>query len=327
MTALPADMLSKLAEAIDELATAGTAEEVQRRAHRAARRLTGADAATLVLRDGGFCHYVEEDAIEPLWKGRRIPIEDSVTGWAMLHRTPLVIEDVYNDPRVPANLYRSTFVKSLLIVPLRHNDPLGAIGIYWARCHRASQAEVAIVRALAASAAVALERARLRQEVERRRVTEEDLRELSERDPLTGVLNRRAWDQVLASALRKGNGPLYIALLDLDDFKGYNDQHGHPAGDDLLRRAATAWRAAVRSGDVVARYGGEEFAVLLAGCEADGAIEIAERLRLATIDEQAVSIGVARWDGREGAACLVDRADRALYDAKRAGRNRVMLAT
>jgi diguanylate cyclase (GGDEF)-like protein len=78
---------------------------------------------------------------------------------------------------------------------------------------------------------------------------------------------------------------------------------------------------------VVARYGGEEFAVLLAGCEADGAIEIAERLRLATIDEQPVSIGIARWDGREAAARLVDRADRALYDAKRAGRNRVMLAT
>jgi diguanylate cyclase (GGDEF)-like protein len=327
MTALPADPLSMLAEAIDELAAANTAEDVQQRVHRAARRLTGADGATLVLRDGGFCHYVDEDAIEPLWKGRRFPLEECVTGWSMLHRAPLLIEDVYTDPRVPEDVYRSTFVKSLLVVPIRHNDPLGAIGIYWARCHQASPAEVAILRALAASAAVTLERARLRQEVERRRVTEEDLRELSERDSLTGVLNRRAWDQVLAIALRKGNGPLYIALLDLDDFKGYNDQHGHPAGDDLLRRAAAAWRAAVRSGDVVARYGGEEFAVLLAGCEADGAIEIAERLRLATIDEQPVSIGVARWDGRESATDLVDRADRALYDAKRAGRNRVMLAT
>jgi diguanylate cyclase (GGDEF)-like protein len=140
------------------------------------------------------------------------------------------------------------------------------------------------------------------------------------------VLNRRAWDQALASAVRKGSGPLYIALLDLDHFKGYNDRNGHPAGDDLLRRAATAWRSAVRAVDVVARYGGEEFAVLLAGCEEDVALDIAERLRLATIDEQRVSIGLARWDGMENPASLVDRADHALYSAKRAGRNRVMIA-
>jgi diguanylate cyclase (GGDEF)-like protein len=114
--------------------------------------------------------------------------------------------------------------------------------------------------------------------------------------------------------------------LDIDHFKAYNDLNGHPAGDALLRRAARAWRSAVRAGDVLARYGGEEFAVLLAGCEEDRAMEIAERLRQATSDEQPVSIGVARWDGREGADGLVNRADRALYEAKRAGRNRVTFA-
>lgn len=141
------------------------------------------------------------------------------------------------------------------------------------------------------------------------------------------MLNRRVWDQLLASALRKSATPLYVALIDLDDFKGYNDLYGHPAGDGLLRRAARAWRAVVRSGDVLARYGGEEFAVLLAGCEEDVALDIAERLRLATIDEQRVSIGVARWDGVESPASLIDRADHALYGAKRAGRNRVMIAS
>jgi diguanylate cyclase (GGDEF)-like protein len=179
---------------------------------------------------------------------------------------------------------------------------------------------------LAGSTAVALERARLKQEIERRRVTEEDLRELSERDALTGVLNRRAWDQLLSSALRTGTQPLHVALLDLDHFKDYNDRNGHLAGDELLRRAARAWRAAVRGGDVLARYGGEEFAVLLAGCEENRAIEIAERLRQATSDEQCVSIGLARWDGKESAEGLVDRADRALYEAKRSGRNRVTFA-
>jgi diguanylate cyclase (GGDEF)-like protein len=299
---------------------------VRRHAVTAARGLTGADGATLVVREGANCHYVDEDAIEPLWKGDRVPLKKSVSGWSILHREPLAIEDVYADERVPHSACRPTFVKSALVVPLGGPEPSGAIGVYWAQRHAATAAEIALVSTLASSTAVALERARLAQEVERRRVTEEDLRTLSERDPLTGVLNRRAWDQALAGALRKAGGPLYVALLDLDDFKGYNDRHGHQAGDDLLRRAAAAWRAAIRSNDVLARYGGEEFAVLLAGCEEDTAIEIAERLRIATIDEQRVSIGVARWDGHENACGLVGRADDALYGAKRAGRNRVKLA-
>jgi len=326
MTAGKADTLSALAEMIDQIAAAGSVADIQRLVSLGARQLIGADGATLVLRDEGTCRYVAEDAIAPLWKGRDFPIEDCVSGWSMLHREPVVIEDVYADPRVPHAAYRLTFVKSLLIVPIRSSDPLGAIGTYWAQRHHASSDEVALLRTLAASAAVALERARLKQEVARRRVTEDDLRELSERDALTGVLNRRAWDQLLSSALRKGTQPLHVALLDIDHFKAYNDLNGHPAGDALLRRAARAWRSAVRAGDVLARYGGEEFAVLLAGCEEDRAMEIAERLRQATSDGQRVSIGVARWDGREGADSLVNRADRALYEAKRAGRNRVTFA-
>ncbi|HWI08141.1 MAG TPA: sensor domain-containing diguanylate cyclase [Solirubrobacteraceae bacterium] len=326
MSASAAETLSTLAEAIDGLAAARSSVAVHRLVPTAARRLTGADGAALVLREGDMCLYVAEDAIHRLWKGRRFPLDGAVTGWSMLHREPIVVEDVYADDRVPQAAYRRTFVKSLLSVPIRTYDPIGAIGVYWADQHAATSEEIALVRALAGSAAVVLERSRLTQEVERRRMSEEDLRELSERDPLTGVLNRRAWDQLLGSALRKRTQPLFVALLDLDDFKGYNDRHGHPAGDRLLRRAARAWRSAVRANDVLARYGGEEFAVLLAGCETDVAMDIAERLRRATIDEVRVSIGVARWNGSESADNLIARADRALYDAKRAGRNRVMVA-
>ena len=326
MNASAAETLSTLAEAIDRLAAATTVEDIQRLVPAAARQLTGADGAALVLRERGKCHYVEEDAVQRLWKGRRFALTECVEGWSMLNRRPVVIDDVYADDRVPHAAYRRTFVKAMLVVPIRNHGPIGAIGVYWSHHHSATTEEIAVVRALAGSAAVALERARLSQEVERRRVTEEDLRELSERDPLTGVLNRRAWDQLLGSALRKGTRPLYIALLDLDHFKDYNDRHGHPAGDELLRRAARAWRSAIRVNDVLARYGGEEFAVLLAGCEADVAMDIAERLRSATIEEQHVSIGLARWDGEESAESLVSRADRALYDAKHAGRNRVKLA-
>jgi diguanylate cyclase (GGDEF)-like protein len=111
-----------------------------------------------------------------------------------------------------------------------------------------------------------------------------------------------------------------VALLDLDHFKAYNDEHGHPAGDRLLEAASAAWESRLRKTDLLARYGGEEFAVLLPECQLDNAMEIAERLRTAQ-PEGTCSIGVADWDGRQGEDELIARADRALYAAKAGGRN------
>jgi diguanylate cyclase len=148
---------------------------------------------------------------------------------------------------------------------------------------------------------------------------------LARTDSLTGVPNRRAWDEELPRELARAarsRQPLCVALLDLDHFKQYNDRHGHQAGDRFLKEAAAAWQAVVRKTDLVARYGGEEFAILLPDCELEDAMEIAERLRTAQ-PEGTCSLGVARWDGREDVTALVARADRALYAAKDAGRDRV----
>jgi diguanylate cyclase (GGDEF)-like protein len=148
---------------------------------------------------------------------------------------------------------------------------------------------------------------------------------LARTDSLTGVPNRRAWDEELprelARAARSGQ-PVCVALLDLDHFKAYNDRHGHQAGDRFLKEAAAAWQAVVRKTDLVARYGGEEFAILLPDCHLDNAMQIADRLRTAQ-PEGTCSLGVAQWDGQEDVAALVARADRALYAAKEAGRDRV----
>ena len=111
-----------------------------------------------------------------------------------------------------------------------------------------------------------------------------------------------------------------VALLDLDHFKAYNDEHGHPAGDRLLKAASAAWEGRLRKTDLLARYGGEEFAVLLPDCQLGNAMEIAERLRTAQ-PEGTCSIGVADWDGRQDEDELIARADRALYAAKAGGRN------
>src|SRR3569623_3632646 len=115
----------------------------------AARALTGADGATFVLRDGDKCFYADEDAISPLWKGQRFPMDVCISGWAMLHRQPAVIEDIYADSRIPAAAYRPTFVKSMAMVPIRTLDPVGAIGNYWAERHQPSQEQVKVLQALA----------------------------------------------------------------------------------------------------------------------------------------------------------------------------------
>ena len=90
---------------------------------KAARALTGADGATFVLRDNGHCYYADEDAIEPLWKGKRFPMGLCISGWVMLNCQPTTIEDIYSDPRIPADAYRPTFVKSLAMVPIRTRSP------------------------------------------------------------------------------------------------------------------------------------------------------------------------------------------------------------
>jgi diguanylate cyclase (GGDEF)-like protein len=150
-----------------------------------------------------------------------------------------------------------------------------------------------------------------------------NLERLVRTDPLTGVPNRRAWDEALAG-LGRGRDASVI-VLDLDRFKDYNDDFGHQAGDRLLKAVAAAWSVELRQEDLLARLGGDEFAVVLPGCAFPAAFEVAERLRAVVPDRVTSSAGVACWDGVEPATELVGRADRALYHAKRAGRDRVVV--
>ena len=172
-----------------------------------------------------------------------------------------------------------------------------------------------LVRLLASEAAFVIERADLL-----RQLTESALT-----DELTGLPNRRAWDEHLEQAVREPQ-PLCVAILDLDRFKSYNDDHGHQAGDRLLKEAAAAWRAVLRPTDTLARYGGEEFVVLLRERDVETARDVVDRLRRATPRGQSCSAGVALRAVHEGANALVGRADHALYEAKRTGRNRSLIA-
>lgn len=155
------DLAGELVNAIQRLSLSRSIQEIQDIVPTAARRLTGADGATFVLRDGLHSFCAEEDAISPLWKGQRFPLQVCVSGWSMLNRKPVVIEDVYKDERVPQDDYRGTFVKSMAMVPIRTLDPVGAIGSYWAASHVPRQEEIDLLQALADSTAVALENVRI----------------------------------------------------------------------------------------------------------------------------------------------------------------------
>jgi hypothetical protein len=153
--------MEHLVSVVQELSLARDLEGIMTIVRQAARKLTGADGATFILRDNGCCYYADEDAIAPLWKGKRFPLERCISGWAMLNHQPAVIRDIYDDPRIPAEAYRPTFVKSLAMVPIRSLEPVGAIGTYWATLRMPKPEEVKILQALANSTSVAMENVQL----------------------------------------------------------------------------------------------------------------------------------------------------------------------
>lgn len=155
----------------------------------------------------------------------------------------------------------------------------------------------------------------------------DSVRALAHTDELTGLPNRRAFESELPRELaraRRSGLPLCVIMLDLDGLKQINDAHGHAAGSNAIKRVAAASAASLRSTDMIARWGGDEFGVVLPGSRLDEAGAVAERLRRALRPRPTISVGIAQWDGQESVDELVERADGALYRAKRAGRDRVV---
>src|SRR5690348_8555153 len=217
----------RLVQVAQELSHARELRDIMAVVREAARELTGADGATFVLRDGEQCFYAEENAISPLWKGRRFPIQSCISGWTMLHRQAAVIEDIYADPRIPQEAYRPTFVKSLAMVPIRTSAPVGAIGNYWAEQHRASEGEVKLLSALADLTSVALENVQLYAQLQQR------VREAGD-----AVRAREEFISIAAHELRT---PLTALLLQLQRLEGLSK--GRARGSEDARVPESAGRA------------------------------------------------------------------------------------
>lgn len=257
-----------------------------------ARALTGADAVQLQERDAdGHLGAAATAGESPLLDGRPAPATPSGV-WASIAAEP-----VRDGRRI-----------------------LGVLVFVWRDDSRRGNArDRRMARLVARHAATVLTRA----------AHEERLDRLAHLDGLTGLPNRRSLDGLLPRELARAerdDRPLSVAILDLDRFKAYNDEHGHPAGDRLLKRVAAGLASCLRASDFCARYGGEEFAVVMPSCSAESALDAIDRMRAAMPSGQTYSAGVATWDGLETIDALVKRADGALYEAKEAGRARTIAA-
>jgi two-component system CheB/CheR fusion protein len=213
---------ARLLRVAHDLSFARDLETVVVTARRAARELTGADGVSIVLRAGGECYYADEDAIAPLWKGSRFPLEACVSGWVMTQDLAVVIPDVYADARVPHDVYRPTFVKSLAMVPVRAPEPIAAIGAYWAEPHEADEEELGAMTLLADSIALALRNVQLYDELSMALSREKEARLAAE----AAIASKDEFLALVAHELRQ---PLHasLAALRMMTSRGASDSIEH----------------------------------------------------------------------------------------------------
>ena len=260
-----------------------------------------------------------------------IPFGRGLMGWAVQHGQPILANDALNDPRALQIPGTPPDPEAVVVVPLLAEGAaigclnvsrVGGEDVYF------SESDFELIQLFAAQASIALRNADAHHATQQRADT----------DALTGLGNHGAFQRDLGVAIEAAVADparrLSLLMMDLDNFKAYNDRHGHPDGDALLHRAATAIYGAVRSDDRVYRYGGDEFALILPTANATQAARIAGRVRRAVGELTAgesevvtITVGVAAMPGDAAdRAALIAAADTALYYGKRAGGNRVVRA-
>ncbi len=318
-----ASALAVVGSVAHELALRTTAESAALGICEAAAEVTGASGAAVWQPTSGASGLEVTAATEPELVGAVVLLIGEPSGaiHAFNTRKPYFVADAPQSAEVNQELVEKLGVASILFQPImRDASPIGVLSIYWDEPVPTLPEDVdQVVALLSAEASIAIDRAELLSRLERAART----------DDLTGLPNRRAWDDYLARELahaKRLGTPICVAMLDLDHFKEYNDRHGHQAGDRFLKEAAAAWQTRIRETDLIARYGGEEFAIALIDCQLSEAAEMLEVLRRQTPEGESSSVGLAAWVGSESEVELLTRADQALYEAKRTGRDKVILS-
>jgi diguanylate cyclase (GGDEF)-like protein len=314
--------MAAVAEAMQDVSRAGDAAAARAAICAAASAIGGSQGAAFFEPDAGALVATATWG-SSLPHGTRIELGSEPSGAAVAYtsKRSFFVSDARSHAAVSQRLCEEGGVQSLHFEPVvREDESVGVLVLGWQeRVLQLPHVTASGLRMLAAEAAIALDRADLLARLEVSART----------DDLTGLPNRRAWEEQLPRELARAqreSAPVCVAMLDLDHFKDFNDDRGHQAGDRLLKQSAAAWATQLRSTDMLARYGGEEFSLVLPGCTLSDGQLLVERLRAAMPDEQTVSAGIAQWDGEESPELLVGRADRALYAAKKGGRDRLYTA-
>ncbi len=328
-------------EAIERMALLYTpAEECFDRVTRLAARLFSAPIATFTVvgeRNVWFKSRFGTELSE-------VTRDDGFSSVVIRSAGPLVVQDALADPRFArcGLVVNAPYARFYAGIAIRSPEGarVGALGVIDNQPRTIADQELTFLRDLASIVEDELHRRQLAQ------VHGDMIRELGEArrrsmvDPLTSVWNRAGLDTILTRELDAAGmrgSELSVAMVDLDHFKGVNDRFGHAVGDTVLCEVARRLRVAARPVDSVARYGGEEFVVVLPGCGARDVQRVAQRLRGRIADAPVVvgqslqldvtaSIGIATAEPGEPASVLLTRADVALYDAKRNGRDQVVIA-
>lgn len=311
--------IERLLIIVQELSLARTLEEITAITLLAVRELTSSEGATFVLLDNGFSYYIDENAIAPLWKGQRFPMNTCIASWVMQNLQPAIIEDVFSDPRISWAVDQTKFIKSMAMVSISSKERIavGAIGTYWGHPHQATTEEVKLLQLLADSTALAMENTQiysqlerqlrdrttaleaantlLQKEIQERKAIEAEIRRLSLTDELTGLHNRRGFHLLAEQQLRLAKrlpttersapSQIYTSLMfiELNEFEQINQTWGHELSQDAIVATARLLKRCFRSSDTLGRIGDDEFAVLIQGH--DLSCEVIQNRLEANIDQ------------------------------------------
>ncbi len=325
--------LTSLIRVVDAIGTVSSIDHIYNLALDVVRGLFAADMAliNIINHETGLLEPVRSFGFSEKYRQRNIshPFERIESCYVLTGDRAFLSDDVTHDDRCP-NLRVEKGVKSILCVPIKSSNTAYGILHLASRYHGAfTQNDMTLANAIGEQVGMAVERAHLFDEINRLAIT----------DALTGLYNRRYLANILEEEVKRSDRyahPLSFIMIDIDHFKFYNDHHGHPMGDEVLRTLARLLRDSVRDVDTVFRYGGEEFSVLAPELDKEDVSFLAERLRKVVKDHRfsfedeqpegdlTISIGVASFpdDAADGAE-LIQRSDQALYLAKRQGRDRV----
>ena len=283
-------------------------------------------AAVVLIGDKGLYFLALYSEIGSAWKvGERMPIKGTATEWVLAHKEAMVESDLLQESQlVTKESYLKYGVRSIVCLPLvAKGRAIGSLTVASCQSNAYSQRHIILLEQLASQSAMPIENARLYAEV----------REKARIDELTGLLNRRSLDEVMASEISRHSrygGVFSLIILDLDSFKAFNDNYGHLTGDKLLGKIGSVVKKTIRNVDQAFRYGGDEFAILLPNTSIDAAYRVADRIREGVALEVisgyipvTASLGLASWPANGmGANEVIEAADTALYNAKRSGGNR-----